>query len=199
MRTMEQYKQLKIYWTNKWRKNFETFDTTEDDFGLTCYAETLELEVKRISAELKAKTQELQVAKNTFNEVQREREIQARKKELGLSEPVAALLEEVYQRTNESSKLKGNGYGYQHNLPLAYADIRNFVKNGTYGAHADLSNGHKWNPVFVTYRLVQSASQIMYYDTAKKGEHLKERVAVARQEAWKVYNDPDTYNLPFTK
>ena len=195
MRTTEEYKQLQIYWTNKWRGMWQI----EGAFDLTPYSETLELEVNRLSAELTAKKQELQIAKKTFNDVQREREIQTRKTELGVSQPVMALLEEVYQRTNEATKLKGNDYDLRHNLPLAYADIRNFVKNGTYGAHADLSNGRKWNPVFVTYRLMQSASQIMYYDTAKKGEPLRERVAAAQQEAWKVYNDPNVSHLPFTK
>lgn len=195
MRTMEQYRQLQIYWTNKWRGMWQT----EGDFELTPYSETLELEVKRISAELKAKTQELQVAKKTFNDVQREREIQARKAELGISQPVMALLEEVYQRTNEATKLKGNDYDLRHNLPLAYTQIRDLVKYGKYGNYIDLAGGRKWTPVFITYNLLQAASQIMYYDTAKKGEPLRERVAAARQEAWEVYNAPGVYNLPFTK
>jgi len=195
MRTTEEYRQLQIYWANKWRGIL----STEPVFELTPYAEVLESEVKELSDKLNDKRRELHVAKTLFVQIQKERAVQARKKELGLSEPVMALLEEVYERTNESTKLKGNNYGYRHNLPLAYADIRNFVKNGSYGVHADLSNGRKWNPVFITHRLLQSAAQIMFYDTAKKGLNLSRRVDHALAEAWKVYNDPNVSHLPFTK
>ena len=195
MATTDEYKALGIKYLNRFL-GLDFDGSLETNFYDTPTSIRLEQHIKNLEAEQREARLELLAAKKAHQKVIDERRVRLNKLQLGLTQPVEALLEEVYDRTQRATKLQGADRSYRHELPQAYADIRNFVKNGTYGAHPLEAAGRKWNPVFVTYRLLVSAVNVLHHDQAKKGLNLSNRVDHARQAAWVAYNIPGGA-LPF--
>lgn len=193
MVSTEDYKKWNVYYTNRFRdKAFEgDLDERPDQ---TAEIIQLERRIKEREVEVRNIRMELHQAEKAFRTVQREAEVNRRKKELGIPSHIDALLRDVYERGMQSSKLRGDNLTRRSSLPHDWANVRNYVNNGSYGSKYGDKEPRKWNPVFVAYHLVMSAGAVLYNDLTKKGVPLRDRVGKARAGQWEEYKNN---NMPF--
>ena len=188
MLTQSDRDRFKIHYTNRFRnRSFEgkletTADDTKEIYQLTRRIDNLKAEVNEVVAER-------HIAEKAFQAVLREQQVKHRKDKLNVPADIDVLLTEVYARAQQCTKLMGAQYSDRHELPDAYAELRNYVVDGVFHDFRWSSEPRTWNPVFVIKSLLGSASKMMWHDNTKKGMPLANRVNAASRKAWKIWSD----------
>lgn len=179
--------QLRVHYLNRFR------DQAHADRLPVDQAETKEYKqvYRRISnaeAELRDARHELYELNQAFDTVSHEELVRKAKAEIGIRDHIEALLQEVFDRAQQSTKLMGSQFSYRHELPNAYATVSQWVRSGKFGTS---NRGARYNKLFVEYELTSAAARVMSYDDTKKGESLRERAWDKRQAVWKEWCDAD--------
>lgn len=187
MLTREERAERRIHYINRFRnRSFE--NALEMDQTETKEYKQVDRRIKNLEAELQEARNEKYELNQAFDLVQREETVRKAKAVHGVDQAIDALLGEVYERTNQSTKLKGADYSYRHNLPNAYSAVRQFVVNGLFG-NQYYDKKRDWHPQYLEYQLLANAMTIMWHDNTKKGQPLSDRVMAARDKAWKRWCD----------
>lgn len=147
-------------------------------------------EAKRMATRIEQKEKELRelrteeyIAKRAFATVRDEERVRLAKAAIGIRDENEALVQEVYERAQQVSKLRGENASWRSNVHNAYAQISRWVKHGEYSRRE-----RDFDPLFVEYQLISSARTIMYNDTAKKGADLNDRVIDRANDLWNQWN-----------
>lgn len=192
MLTRDERSERHIHYINRFRnRSFE--NTLEIDQTETKEYKQIDRRIKNLEVELQDARHELYELNKAFDTISREQTVRKAKAQVGIDNATDALLGEVYQRCQQATKLMGGDYSYRHELPNAYADIRNWVVNGVFanGRYRAPDGDYDYHPLHVEYRLLCAATRIMYHDNTKKGEPLCERINTARNKAWVRYTDAE--------
>lgn len=186
MLTKHDREQLRVHYLNRFRnQSFDSrlpVDQTETKEYKQVYRR-----VSNAEAELQDARYELYELNQAFDTISREERIRKLKAEVGIRDVIEALLQEVYERTQQSSKLTGCNYSSRHELSNAYGRLRQWVVSGQFGSAC----GQRYNTLFVEYELMSAATRIMSHDDTRKGESLRERVWDRRQAVWKEWCDAE--------
>lgn len=184
MMTQNERDERRVHYLNRFRnRSFE--GTLEIDQTDTKEYQQADRRIKNLEAELQDARTELHILNKAFDTVDREQRVRVAKKSLGVRDQIDAVLEQVFDRTRQCTKLTGDGKSYKHDLPHAYADVRQYVVNGTYGRQTN----RRFHQLHIEYYLMLAAARIMWHDNTKKGQPLYERVTKIRNECWARYNE----------
>lgn len=192
MLTQQERAEWRTHYINRFRNR--SFDgTLEIDQTETKEYQQIDRRIRKLENELQDARQELYELNQAFDTISREETVRKSKAQFGVRPEIDALLGEVYQRCQQATKLMGSDYSYRHELPNAYAYVRNWVVNGTFGTgrYSAHDGDYEYHPLHIEYQLLVDAGRIMYHDNTKKGAPLCERVQSARMKAWERYADAD--------
>jgi len=184
MLTQNERDERRVHYLNRFRNRSFEGNLEIDQTDTKEYQQT-DRRIKNLEAELSDARAELHILNKAFDTVEREQRVRIAKKSLGVRDQIDALLTDVYARAQQCTKLMGAEKSYKHDLPHAYADVRQYVVNGTYGRQAN----RRFHQLHIEYYLVQAASRMMWHDNTKKGQPLYERVTKIRNECWARYNE----------
>jgi uncharacterized protein YdcH (DUF465 family) len=188
MLTSNERKELRIHYVNRFR-NQNTEGRLPVDQTDTKEYKRLDRTIKNLEAELQDARHELYELNNAFDTVSHEETVRKNKAKLGVRDEIDAILKEVYERTQQSSKLRGENLSWRHSLPSAYAAVVQYVNHGKYGKSYD--RDREFDPLFIEYQLMDAAGRITWHDNTKKGQPLYNRVNSIRNDAWNRWNAAD--------
>jgi hypothetical protein len=190
MLTESERKEWRVHYKNRFdNRAFDgNLETIPED---TKEIEELDRAISNLEAELRDANTKRRIAQKAFAASRREMMVRLSRNALGVRDEITSLIEEVYERAQQSGKLRG--------VPHAYDKVSQFIKNGTYtnlhstNRYSSFGNGYDNNrtfhPLFIEDQLVGAARTVMSYDTAKKGAPLYERAVNMSQKTWSRWND----------
>lgn len=143
--------------------------------------------IKNLEAELQDARQELYILNQAFDAVSREERVRVAKKALGVRPEAEQLLQDVFDRAQQSGKLRGDNASYRSRVKNAYYDVAAYIKSGRFGS--SYNTGRDYHPLYVEQSLIADALEVMYQDETKKGAPLFERVREYRQKVWTEWGD----------
>lgn len=191
MLTNNDRERLRVHYLNRFRN--QSFDGhLPVDQTETNEYKIVDRRIKNLEAELTDARRELYELNQAFDTISREERVRVAKIQLGVRSDIDALLQEVYGRAQQCTKLQGDQFSARHELPNAYYKLSAFVTRGAFGGAQSFKYPHRrYNPLFVEHELMSAAARVMYYDNTKKGRDLSNRTWLRRNDIWKQWSDAD--------